>query len=172
MKRPALKTTGVAFFSSLAPPNMPPCRSVPVLLLACLCCVVLLDGNQTRRSEGFHFFMIMMKWAIQPGTRFFLIIQYNSDTHNARARTLTPLWIYVHKSYRYEHLRRLSWQILEVDKVTTGALLSTGMSPTTECTTPSWTQDLNATNSVITTGLHALSQEQFVGEGLLQLIMG
>ena len=63
---------------------------------------------------------------------FFEITQYNSDTHNAR--TLIPLWTHVRKPYLYEHLRRLSRQILEIDEVTTRASLSTGTSPTTECT--------------------------------------
>ena len=35
----------------------------------------------------------------------------------------------------YEHLRRLSRQILEINEVTTGTSLSTRTSPTTECTT-------------------------------------
>ena len=65
---------------------------------------------------------------------FFEITQYNSDTHNTRI--LTPLWIQVRKLYPYEHLQRLSRQILEIDEVTTGASLSTGTSPTTECTMP------------------------------------
>ena len=38
----------------------------------------------------------------------FFITQYNSDTHNVH----TPLWTHVRKSYPYEHLRRLSRQIL------------------------------------------------------------
>jgi hypothetical protein len=40
------------------------------------------------------------------------------------------------KPYLYEHLRRLRRQILEIDDVTTGASLSTGMASTTESITP------------------------------------
>ena len=65
---------------------------------------------------------------------FFEITRYNSDTYNARA--LTPLWTHVRKPYPYEHLQRSSRQILEIDEVTTCASLSTGTSPTTECTMP------------------------------------
>ena len=50
---------------------------------------------------------------------FFEIIQYNSDTHNTRIFTL--LWTHVCKPYPYEHLRRLSRQILEIDEVITDA---------------------------------------------------
>jgi hypothetical protein len=32
----------------------------------------------------------------------------------------------------YEHLRRLGWQILKIDKITTYVSLSTGTSPTSE----------------------------------------
>ena len=56
------------------------------------------------------------------------ITQYNADTHtsmNTHTQTLP-----------YEHLRKLNWQIFEIDEVTTNASLSTGTSPTTECTTP------------------------------------
>ena len=65
---------------------------------------------------------------------FFEITQYNSDTHNARI--LTPLWTQIRKPYPYDHLRRLSRQILEIDEVTIGVSLSTRTSPTTKCTTP------------------------------------
>ena len=67
---------------------------------------------------------------------FFEITQYNSDTHNAH--TITPLWTRVHKSYPYEHLRRLSRQILKIDEVITGVSLSTGTLPTTECITAAY----------------------------------
>ena len=53
--------------------------------------------------------------------------------HSQRTHT-HPLWTHVRKPYPYEHLRRLSRQILEIDEVTTDASLSTEMSPTTECT--------------------------------------
>ena len=55
--------------------------------------------------------------------------------HSKRTHTHT-LWIHVRKPYPYDHLRRLSRQILEIDEVTTGASLSTGTSTTTECTMP------------------------------------
>jgi hypothetical protein len=58
------------------------------------------------------------------------ITQYIGDNHNTR--TLIP--IHTRKLYLYEHLRRLCRQILKIDEVTTGASLSTGTSPTTECT--------------------------------------
>ena len=63
------------------------------------------------------------------GFRFFL--DYTVHTHDTR--TLTPIWIHVRKLYPYEQLRKLSQQILEINEVTS---LSTGTSPTTECTTP------------------------------------
>ena len=62
---------------------------------------------------------------------FFEITQYNSDTHNSR----TPMNIRT-QNLPYEHLRRLSRQILEIDEVTIDASLSTKTSPTTECTKP------------------------------------
>jgi hypothetical protein len=40
------------------------------------------------------------------------------------------------KSYPYEHFRRLSRQIFEIDEVTTCALPSTETLPTTEITMP------------------------------------
>jgi len=43
--------------------------------------------------------------------------------------------MYIHKSYPYEHFRRLSRQILEIDEVAAGVSLSTGTSPTTKNTT-------------------------------------
>ena len=64
---------------------------------------------------------------------FFEIAQHNLDTHNTRTLTLMNTRT---QSYPYEHLRRLSRQILEIGEVTTGASLSTRTSSTTECTTP------------------------------------
>jgi hypothetical protein len=62
-----------------------------------------------------------------------------------------PLWTHPHKLYPYNHLWRLSWQIL-IDEVITCVSLSTGMLPATEGTNTvkswvfasmgSWTQDL------------------------------
>ena len=49
--------------------------------------------------------------------------------------SVTALWIHICKLYPYEHLWRLSRQILEIKKVTTCTSLSTETSPTTECTT-------------------------------------
>jgi len=49
----------------------------------------------------------------------------HSHPMNTRTQTLS-----------YEHLRRPSQQILEIDEVITGASLSTGTSPTIECTSP------------------------------------
>jgi len=54
-------------------------------------------------------------------------------------------------SYTHKHLQRPDWQIFEIDEVTIGVTLLTGMSSTTENTTTlileyslpeSWTQDL------------------------------
>jgi hypothetical protein len=36
----------------------------------------------------------------------------------------SPLWTHERKPYPYEHIRRLSQQILEIDEVTTGTSLS------------------------------------------------
>ena len=75
-----------------------------------------------------------------------------------------------HKSYSYEHLRTLSRQILEIDKVTICAALSTGTSPTNKSTTPlnsrifpptgvefrTW----GATETLVIIRVHALSRGQ------------
>jgi hypothetical protein len=64
---------------------------------------------------------------------FFLqIAQHNIDPHNTHTLTLMKAQ---RKSYPYEHLRRLDWQILEIEEVIIGALLSTGTLPTTKSTT-------------------------------------
>ena len=61
---------------------------------------------------------------------FFRITQYNVDADNTHAHS--HLWIHVRKSYPYEHLWSTEPADLEIHEVTTGALLSTEMSPTTE----------------------------------------
>jgi hypothetical protein len=58
---------------------------------------------------------------------FFL--NYIVDTHNTHVHS--PLWIHVHKTYPYEHIRRIESADLSIYEVTIGASLSTGMLPTT-----------------------------------------
>jgi hypothetical protein len=65
---------------------------------------------------------------------FFLITQYNTDTHNAY--TLIPMNARMQTLLSYEYLERLGRQILEIDEVTTYASLSTGTSATTKNTIP------------------------------------
>ena len=65
---------------------------------------------------------------------FFCELQVQTQTLNTHAHS--PLWIHVRKPYPYKHLRKTVPTHLEIDKVTTGASLSTGTSPTTESTTP------------------------------------
>jgi hypothetical protein len=68
------------------------------------------------------------------GIFFLRITHYNADVHNTHAHS--PLWTHVCKPYPYEHLRRTKPTDLEIHEVTTDALLSMGMLPTTESIAP------------------------------------
>jgi hypothetical protein len=63
----------------------------------------------------------------------FLITQVQTQTLNTYAHS--PLWTHVYKPYPYEYIRNTVLTHLEIDKVTAGALLSTGTSPIIERTT-------------------------------------
>ena len=67
----------------------------------------------------------------QVETSFFRL---HSTIHTLTTRAHLPLWMHIRKSYPYEHLRRLSRQILKIDEVTTSASLSTGTLPTMRAT--------------------------------------
>jgi hypothetical protein len=63
---------------------------------------------------------------------FFRITQYSVNAHNAR--TLTPMKTHTQTLPLYEHLPRLSQQILEIDEITTGASSSMETSAITKTT--------------------------------------
>ena len=54
----------------------------------------------------------------------FLITQYNSYIYNIRIFSRLTKSPHIRKAYLYEHLRRLKRQILKIDEVITGVLLS------------------------------------------------
>ena len=71
------------------------------------------------------------------GQRFlFFIFRLHSTTQILTTHAHLALRAHKRKPYFYEHLRKLSRQILKIDEITTSASLSTRTSPTTESTRP------------------------------------
>jgi hypothetical protein len=67
---------------------------------------------------------------------FFFKKKLHSTMHTLTTHAHSPLWIHVRKPYPYKHLRRTEPADHEIHEVTSGASMSTGMSPTTKSITP------------------------------------
>ena len=100
------------------------------------CCRVVCPMDDPLRCSMYMTFFKKIQVFLCLFSLFLCFFRLRSTTKTLTTHAHSHPYEYTYKSYPYEHLRRLSQQILEIDEVTTCGLLSTGTLPTTECTTP------------------------------------